>query len=119
MIPNNKFEVIEKLPTGVSTFYDSVTQKYLLTDPNGFYSVRVRFKVAASAEAGNINLSMSKATTDIPYSEDKTLRGDNTIQDMSFSTFIYGDAALSANGLTIRIKTFDRAVNIYNIATLS
>ena len=117
VIPNNKSEIIENLPNGVTTFYDNVTQKYLMKDPKGFYSVRVRFKVAASAEAGNINLSMSKATTDIPYSEDKTLRGDNKIQDMSFSTFIYGDAALAANGLTIRIKTFDRAVNIYNIET--
>lgn len=115
VLPNNAVTKLEKLPSNVSTFYQAVSQKYLLEDSSGFYNVRVRFKVIPSSTAGTINLSMSKATTDVPFSEDKSLRGDNKIQEMSFNTVIYGDAALSTNGLTIRAKTFDRAVSIYNI----
>lgn len=115
VLPNNAVTKLEKLPSNISTFYQAVAQKYLLEDSLGFYNVRVRFKVAPSSTAGTINLSMSKATTDVPFSEDKSLRGDSKIQEMSFNTVIYGDAALSTNGLTIRVKTFDRAVSIYNI----
>ena len=115
VLPNNAETTIEHMPTGYSTFYDPVAQKYILSDTDGFYSVRVRFKVAPSNQPSTINVSMSKATTDIPYSEDQALRGDDKFQDMSFSTEIYGDSPLSTNGLSIRIKTFDRAVSIYNI----
>lgn len=115
VLPNNAVTKLEKLPSNVSTFYQAVSQKYLLEDSLGFYNVRVRFKVAPSSTAGIINLSMSKATSDVPFSEDKSLRGDSKIQEMSFNTVIYGDTALSTNGLTVRIKTFDRAASIYNI----
>lgn len=115
VLPNNANTKIETLPSNYPTFYQAVANKYILSDTQGFYSVRVRFKVTPSEIPSTINLSMSKATTDVPFSEDKVLRGDNKIQEMSFNTTIYGDAALGTNGLTIRVKTFDRAVNIYNI----
>lgn len=115
VLPNNATVKLENLPTGITKFYDPVLQKYLLTDSNGYYNVRVRFKVIASASTGTINLSMSKATTDTPFSEDKTLRGDNKIQEVIFNAMIYGDTALSSNGLTIRLKTFERELSIYNI----
>lgn len=115
VLPNNATVKLENLPTGISKFYDPVLQKYLLTDSNGYYNVRVRFKVIASATTGTINLSMSKATTDTPFSEDKALRGDNKIQEVIFNAMIYGDTALSSNGLTIRLKTFEREISIYNI----
>lgn len=115
VLPNNSVTKIEHLPTNYPTFYEVAPQKYIMSDSNGYYSIRVRFKVTPSNQASTINLSMSKATTDIPFSEDKTLRGDNKIQDMSFNTVVYGDSALATNGLTIRLKTFDRAISIYNI----
>ena len=115
VIPNNAVNKVEVLPTGVTTFYNPTNQKYLLADSDGFYSVRVRFKVASSGQQTFLNLSMSKDTTETPYSEDKILRGDNLIQNMQFETVMYGDSALASNGLTIRVKTYDRAVNIYNI----
>lgn len=115
VLPNNSTTKIENLPSSYPKFYDPVAQKYILSDSTGFYNIRVRFKVIPSSTAGTINLSMSKATADVPFSEDKSLRGDSKIQEMSFNTVIYGDAALSSNGLTIRVKTFDRAVSIYNI----
>lgn len=118
VIPNNGLDKIEQLPTIVSSFYNPTNQKYLLTDPTGFYIVRVMFKAIADAQDGFINLSMSKDTTEIPYSEDRSLRGDSTIQDFSFSTELYGDSALSTNGLTIRIKTYSRAISIYNIEVI-
>ena len=86
-----------------------------MTDVDGFYAVRVRFKVAASNSADRIQIVFSKNTTENPYSEDRTLQGDNLIQDMSFSTFVYGDTPLSSNGMTISLKTYSRAVSIYNI----
>jgi hypothetical protein len=43
------------------------------------------------------------------------LRGDGQIQNLQFETVMYGDSALATNGLTIRVKTFDRAISIYNI----
>ena len=115
VLPNNATVKLENLPTGITKFYDPVLQKYLLSDSNGYYNVRVRFKVIASATTGTINLSMSKATTDTPFSEDKTLRGDSKIQEVIFNAMIYGDTALSSNGLTIRLKTFEREISIYNI----
>lgn len=115
VIPNNATNKVEVLPTGVTTFYNPTNQKYLLADSDGFYSVRVRFKVASSSQQTFLNLSMSKDTTEIPYSEDKILRGDSLIQNVHFETVMYGDSALASNGLTIRVKTYDRAVNIYNI----
>lgn len=115
VLPNNAAILIENLPSNYPTFYNSVAQKYVLSESSGFYNVGVRFKITPSATTGTLNLSMSKATTDIPFSEDKSLRGDNNIQEMSFNTVVYGDAALATNGLTIRVKTFDRAVSIYNI----
>lgn len=115
VIPNNATNKVEVLPTGVTTFYNPTNQKYLLADSDGFYSVRVRFKVASSSQQTFLNLSMSKDTTEIPYSEDKILRGDSLIQNVHFETVMYGDSALASNGLTIQIKTYDRVVNIYNI----
>ena len=115
VIPNNSTNKVEVLPTGVTTFYNPTNQKYLLADSDGFYSVRVRFKVTASSQQTFLNLSMSKDTTEIPYSEDKILRGDSLIQNVHFETVVYGDSALASNGLTISVKTYDRAVNIYNI----
>ena len=115
VIPNNATNKVEVLPTGVTTFYNPTNQKYLLADSDGFYSVRVRFKVASSSQQTFLNLSMSKDTTEVPYSEDKILRGDSLIQNVHFETVMYGDSALASNGLTIRVKTYDRAVNIYNI----
>ena len=115
VIPNNATNKVEVLPTGVTTFYNPTNQKYLLADSDGFYSVRVRFKVTSSSQQTFLNLSMSKDTTEIPYSEDKILRGDSLIQNVHFETVMYGDSALASNGLTIQIKTYDRVVNIYNI----
>lgn len=115
VIPNNATNKVEVLPTGVTTFYNPTNQKYLLADSDGFYSVRVRFKVASSSQQTFLNLSMSKDTTEVPYSEDKILRGDSLIQNVHFETVMYGDSALASNGLTISVKTYDRAVNIYNI----
>lgn len=116
IIPNNSGTTVSNgMPINVTTFYDSTTQKCLMTDVNGFYAVRVRFKVAASNSADRIQIVFSKNTTENPYIEDRTLRGDNLIQDMSFSTFVYGDTPLSSNGMTISLKTYVRAVSIYNI----
>lgn len=116
VLPNSAGVILEEnLPTDVSTFYNSATQKYLLQDPQGFYSVRVRFKVQAGSQADYINVSMSKDTTENPYSEDRMVRGDNLVHDMNFSTVMYGDTPLSTNGLTIRVKTYGRAMSIYNI----
>lgn len=116
IIPNNSGTIISNgMPINVTTFYDGTTQKCLMTDVNGFYAVRVRFKVAASNSADRIQIVFSKNTTENPYIEDRTLRGDNLIQDMSFSTVVYGDTPLSSNGMTISLKTYSRAVSIYNI----
>lgn len=116
IIPNNSGTTISNgMPINVTTFYDSTTQKCLMEDVNGFYAIRVRFKVAASNSADRVQIVFSKNTTENPYIEDRTLRGDNLIQDMSFSTVVYGDTPLSSNGMTISLKTYARAVSIYNI----
>ena len=116
VLPNSAGVKLETtLPTAVTTFYNPTTQKYLLQDSQGFYSVRVRFKVQAGSQADYINVSMSKDTTENPYSEDRMVRGDNLVHDMNFSTVMYGDTPLATNGLTIRVKTFGRAMSIYNI----
>ena len=115
VLPNNATTKTEIMPTGVTTFYNSTSQKYLMTDTVGFYSIRVRFKVVGSNQSSYVNVSMSKDTTETPYSQDKVLRGDGQIQNLQFETVMYGDSALATNGLTIRVKTFDRAISIYNI----
>ena len=116
IIPNNSGTIISNgMPINVATFYDSTTQKCLMTDVNGLYAVRVKFKVVASNSADRVQIVFSKNTTENPYIEDRTLRGDNLIQDMSFNTIVYGDTPLSSNGMTISLKTYSRAVSIYNI----
>ena len=116
ILPNNSGVIISNgMPINVVTFYNSTTQKCLMTDVNGLYAVCVKFKVAASNSADRIQIVFSKNTTENPYIEDRALRGDSLIQDMSFSTFVYGDTPLSSNGMTISLKTFSRAVSIYNI----
>ena len=113
VLPNNKATSTEYLPTGVTTFYNNTTQKYLFADTAGFYTVKVKFKVAAGNQTDYINVSFSKGTTDLPYSEDRSVRGDSQIQNMSFSTTIHGDSALAANGLTINLKTYGRSMVCY------
>ena len=116
IIPNNSGTTISNgMPVNVTKFYDSTTQKCLMTDVKGFYAVRVKFKVAASNSADRIQIIFSKNTTENPYIEDRTLRGDNLVQDMNFSTVVYGDTPLSSNGMTISLRTYARAVSIYNI----
>lgn len=114
-LPNNGVNKIEYLPTGVTTFFNSVANKYVIGDNKGFYSVRVRFKVAASNQSDYVNISFSKSTTETPYDEDRLVRGDNTIHYMNFSTILYGDNDFVNNGLIIKLKTYTRAVSIYNI----
>lgn len=114
VLPNNKATTTEHLPTGVTTFYNNTTQKYLFADTAGFYSVKVKFKISAGTQTDYINVSFNKGTTDLPYSEDRSVRGDSQIQNMNFSTTIHGDSALAANGLTINLKTYGRSMVCYD-----
>lgn len=116
IIPNNSGTVINNgIPINATKFYDNTTQKCIMIDPMGLYAVRVKFKVAPSNSADRMAIIFSKNTTENPYTEDRTLRGDSQIQDMNFSTIIYGDTALQSNGMIIQLRTFNRAVSIYNI----
>lgn len=115
VLPNNSATKVEELPYDVETFYNPVSQKYVLEDNKALYSVRVRFKVSPDAQQSVANLSFSKGTTDLPYSHDFVLRGDNKVQEVDITTTIHGHEAIVANGLSIRVKTFDRLINIYNI----
>jgi len=114
VLPNNKATTTEYLPTSVATFYNNTTQKYLFADTAGFYSVKVKFKVAAGTQTDYINVSFNKGTTDLPYSEDRSVRGDSQIQNMNFSTTIHSDSALATNGLTINLKTYGRSMVCYD-----
>ena len=116
IVPNNSGTIVSNgMPINVTTFYDSTTQKCLMADVNGFYAVRVKFKVAASTTESRVQIIFSKNTTEYPYVEDLILRGDSLIQDICASTFVYGDIPLASNGMTISLKTYSRAINIYNI----
>lgn len=114
VLPNNKATATEYLPTNVTTFYNNTNQKYLFSDIAGFYSVKVKFKIAAGTQTDYINVSFNKGTTDLPYSEDRSVRGDSQIQNMSFNTTVHGDSALVANGLTINLKTYGRSMVCYD-----
>lgn len=115
IIPNNSATTIENLPTGVTSFYNSTNQKYLLQDTLGWYTIRVKFKVVASNQPSYINLSMSDGTTNLPYTEDRSLRGDNQIQYVDLVSEQYGNAALASNGMSISIKAYERAISIYDV----
>lgn len=115
VLPNNAITKIENLPDSVSTFYNPTTKKYSLIDFKGFYNIKVKFKVSANATAGNLNLSVSKETPDLVYSEDKPLRADNQIQEMVFNIQTQGDPTLTTNGATIQIRPYGRDVSIYGI----
>lgn len=114
VLPNNKATTTEYLPTSVATFYNNTTQKYLFADTAGLYSVKIKFKIAAGTQTDYINVSFNKGTTDLPYSEDRSVRGDSQIQNMNFSTTIHGDSALVTNGLTINLKTYGRSMVCYD-----
>lgn len=115
VIPNNAATVIENLPTAVTSFYSPATQKYLLQDNLGWYTIRVRFKVVASNQPSYINLSMNDGTTSLPYTEDRSLRGDNQVQYIDLVSEQYGNAALASNGMSISIKAYERAISIYDV----
>ena len=115
IIPNNAATTIENLPTGITSFYIPTSQKYLLKDTLGWYTIRVKFKVVASDQPSYINLSMSDGTTNLPYTEDRSLRGDNQIQYVDLVSEQYGSAALASNGLSISIKAYERAISIYDV----
>lgn len=115
VLPNNAVTTIENMPSGYTSFYNSTTQKYLLQDAVGWYTIRVKFKVAASNQPSYLTLSMNDGTTNLTYVEDKSLRGDNQIQYVDLTCEQYGNAALASNGLSISIKAFDRAISIYDV----
>lgn len=115
VLPNNAVSKVEVLPYNVETFYDSVTQKYKLSSNKGLYSVRVKFKITPSATQGILNLSFNKGTTDPSYSHDIMLRGDSKVQEVDVTSTVHAHAALISNGLSIRVKTFERMVSLYNI----
>ena len=115
VIPNNAATTIENLPKSVDSFYNPTSQKYLLQDTLGWYTIRVKFKVAASNQPSYINLSMSDGTTNLPYTEDRSLRGDNQIQYVDLVSEQYGNAALASNGMSIIIKAYERAISIYDV----
>ena len=115
VLPNNAVSKSEELPYDVETFYDSVTQKYNLSDNKGLYSVRVKFKITPSDTQGILNLSFNKGTTEPSYSHDITLRGDSKVQEVDITSTVYGHSALASNGMSIRVKTFERLVSLYNI----
>lgn len=115
IIPNDGVTVISSLPTGVTTLYNKVSQKMLLADISGLYSVRVRMKVKPLSELGFINISFSKDTTEIPFSLDLPLRGDSQVQDININTIIYGDESLVANGMSARIKTTSQEIGIFSV----
>lgn len=115
VIPNNSETTTTNLPTGVSSFYNKTSQKMLLVDTHGLYSIRVRLKVKPLSTSGFVNISFSKDTTEIPFSVDLPLRGDSLEQDVNVSTIIYGDESIVANGLSARIKTFATGIQIYNV----
>lgn len=115
IIPNNAATIIENLPTAVNSFYNPTNQKYLLQDTLGWYTIRVKFKVAASNQPSYINLSMNDGTTELAYTEDRSLRGDNQIHYVDLVSEQYGNAALTSNGLSISIKAYERAISIYDV----
>lgn len=117
VLPNDGATVLSSFPTGVTTFYNTVSQKMVLADQRGSYTIRVRFKVkpVTTTTQEFINISYSKETTEIPFSQDIPLRGDNQIQDVNVSTEIYGDASIVANGISARIRTSTSEIQIYNV----
>lgn len=115
ILPNNATTKFERLPDGVTSFYNVETQKYTLEDINGIYSVRVRFKISPNASSGFMNVSFSKGTTDLSYSHDIMLRGDNKVQEVDLTTLISGNTATVSNGISIRVKSFERLISLYNI----
>lgn len=117
VIPNDATSTVSNLPIGISTFYNNTSQKMILGDNVGLYSVRVRFKVkpVTLTTPEFLQISYSKETTDIPFEVDVPLRGDNTIQSINVNTIIYGDSSLVSNGLSARVKTSTTGIQIYNV----
>ena len=115
VLPNDATTELENLPTTVTTFYTPLTQKYQLIDKYGLYSIRLRFKVDSTSQQTFLNVSMTKDTTDIPYSQDVLIRGDGVHQSVNIETMLYGDVSLVSNGLVLRLKTFDKPLNVYDI----
>lgn len=115
VLPNNAVTKIENMPSAYTSFYNPTTQKYLLQDEDGWYTIRVKFKVAASNQPSYLTLSMSDGTTQLTYIEDKSLRGDSQIQYVDLTCEQYGNSALASNGLSISVKAFDRSISMYDV----
>lgn len=118
VLPNNSSTVVSNYPSNITSFYNSANQKYLLSDENGCYTVRIKMKVSASDVEGYLNVTFSKDTTDTPYSEDFPLRGDSKVQELNIESTIYGDSVLASNGMTVRLNSGNRPVSIHSIESV-
>ena len=117
VVPNNGATKIEnQLPTGVTTLYNTSNQKITPVNATSLYGVRVRFKVVNSGTTTDfISVSLEKATTDVPFTDDKVLRADVSPQSIDINTIVYSDDTALSNGFTVRLKSGASAIQIYDV----
>lgn len=117
VVPNNGATKIEnQLPTGATTLYNTSNQKITPVNATSLYGVRVRFKVVNSGTTTDfISVSLEKATTDVPFTDDKVLRADVSPQSIDINTIVYSDATALSNGFTVRLKSGASAIQIYDV----
>ena len=117
VVPNNGATKIEnQLPTGVTTLYNTSNQKITPVNATSLYGVRVRFKVVNLGTTTDfISVSLEKATTDVPFTDDKVLRADVSPQSIDINTIVYSDATALSNGFTVMLKSGASAIQIYDV----
>lgn len=111
-LPNNKATVVESLPTGVTTFYDST--KLQLADTSGLYEVQVQLKLASKTTADMVKVSIVDNSGTVVFEDDFTTRGDSFPIVINATTLLVGSASV-ASGLTVKLRTYGQAYDVFDI----
>lgn len=116
-LPNNAATIYDtQKPSTIPTFYDGT--KIVGIDGN-FYNITVEFSVRPTSAANDIRVQTSidigGAVGEIYYRDFSLTKGNGNEHFYSASFLFYSRDTFEANGGTVKIRTLNGPVEIYNI----
>lgn len=117
-LPNNAGNIIDQLPDGVTTFYDSVTGKIIPDNAFDRLQITLRFLAKTSAANGaSVNFGVDiGGTFGIIFPDSRPfIKGANTEQPFNFVMPGYTGATFLANGGLPTITSLGGNTSIYDI----
>lgn len=117
-LPNNAGNIIDQLPTGVTSFYDNVLGKITPDTELDRLTITVRLLAKTTVTQGaSLNFGIDiGGSFGIIFPDDRLfIKGSNTEQAFNFVMPGYSGATFLANGGTPKITSIGGVASIYNI----